>query len=136
MSLYIFPDATSATIEVLRQRVPAEVLGVTFGTLDPATQATGGPPLPYVRVRLDTAYGSRTPATHTSAMRLNVYDHSEEETLHLGHICLAVLRAYPGGEKVRHFRYLTGPVSTVDPDTGAPMTYLTLGARLRPTILE
>jgi hypothetical protein len=130
VTLVVFPDAMLATLEVLRDRLPAYASGVVCGTLDPKPDQS----LPYVRVRLDATFG-RYPVAETATVRLLVHAASEAKALSLAQTARAVLLAYEGGAKARSFGRLTGPFPTTDPDTGSPVAFLTVAARLRPTTL-
>lgn len=132
--LVVFPDARIATLAVLRAEASTIGDGVTFGTRVPDVANTGGPTLPFVLVSHDATYG-RFPVTETAAIRLTVWAASEAATLALAQRARAVLLAYPGGTAVRSFGRLTGPIPTADPDSGTPIAYLTVAARLRPTQL-
>lgn len=134
--LVVFPDAKLATLEVLRHRIPAEVDGVAVGTTDPRTQNPNAPSFPYVRVvGFDSTYG-KYPVTQTSSVRLNVYDATPAKALRLAHVVHGILLAYEGGPEVRSFGAQSGPLPTTDPDTNAPVAFLTVSARLRPEPLE
>lgn len=132
-TLVVFADARLAALEVLRANASAVAPGVTFGTRQPDVAGNGGPALPYVLVGHDAAYGtSRT--GETAVVRLAVWARSESSALSIAQRARAVLLAYRGGIKARGFRPLTGPIPTTDPDSGTPLAYLTVAARLRPTI--
>lgn len=129
--LVIFPDPMLAVLEVLRERLPAHVEGVTLGTKTPDPDKGEPASLPYVLVRQDGAWGTY-PVQETATVRLTVWAGSEARALAVVRTARALLLAYEGGAKVRSFGNLTAPMPTEDPDTGAPLGYCTVAARLRP----
>lgn len=130
-----FPDAKLAALPVLRARVPAHAAGVTFVTKDYAPDDPDRPALPYVVVSVDAAFG-RYPVTRSATVRLVAHTETDAEAPALAGVCQAVLLAYEGDAAVRGFGELTGPIPTTDPDTGGPVAYVTVAARLRPQPLE
>lgn len=144
--LVVFPDPVAETIAVLRARLTAEFPAVEFGTRDPmppvqsrfgspSYQSEDTPPLPYVRVRLDGGH-TRYPVLHTATIRLNAYARTEDQSLELARVAQGILLAFEGNARVRSFSPVFGPISTADPDRGAPLAFLTLTARMRPQPLE
>lgn len=134
--LVTFPDPMLAVLEILRDRLPAtEAAALNLGTILPEDHAEGAfPGLPYAAVRLDaTAPGY--PVTETATIRVAIWAASEAKGLRLAQVVRAVLAAYEGGPKVRSLSPLTGPYPSSDPESGAPLSYLTVAARLRPTTL-
>lgn len=133
-TLVRFPDPLSATLDVLRARVPALAAGVTFGTLRPEVKKDGGPRLPYVCLSVDTVTG-QYPVVSSAVVRVAVWGTSDAKGLDLARVCHAVLRAYEGDSKVRSFGQGTDPIPTSDPDSGSPLSYFTVSARLKPSPL-
>lgn len=134
MPITTFYDPILATLNILRSRLPAEHLGVRFGTDAPDFTQRGGA-TPYVRVRLDGSFG-KYPVTQSATVRVQVYAETEPLALELAHTIQALLLSYEGGKEARSFGFLTGPITTRDPDTNKPLAFLTTSARLRPRPLE
>lgn len=132
--LVVFPDALLETLAVLRSRTDLYP-SATFGTYTPEPADDGGPALPYVRVSLDSASG-KYPVSQSASVRVYVWGVNAAGALALAHRCRAVLLAFDGNAKVRHFRDLTDPIPSTDPDSGAPVAFFTVAARLRPETLE
>lgn len=130
MTVYTFPDAQLAALELLR--ADARFAGVEFGTKPQDADAPR--PLPYVAIRLDRSV-PRLRVLQTATIRVSVWHTSEALGLALAQSLHAVLLAYAGGDAIRNVGELAGPVPTEDPDTGAPLSFFTVAARLRPTPL-
>lgn len=131
-----FPDAQLAALAILRAEsgVGALFEGVTFGTkpLDPALPSASTPP--YVAVALD-ASGGFYPVVEVATLRVSVWHLTDHDGLDVAKKVRAVLLAYLGDAEVRSFGDLTAPVPTTDPDSGGPLSYFTVAARLRPITL-
>jgi hypothetical protein len=130
----VFPDAILAALEVLRAQVPGHVPGAAFGTAAPSVQRTGDLKAPYGMVALDAVFG-QYPVHQSATIRVVAYGTTEAQTLALAQICRTVLLTHEGGGAARSFGELTGPIPSSDPDTGAPVAYFTVAARMRPTPL-
>ena len=133
MTAVLFPDARLATRDTLTSllagRTEREATGVTVSTkpVDP------GGPRPYVRVQADGS--SRTSRLDgQQAIRVSIWHRDEGLGFALARLCEALLLgAHAPG--VRSFGDRTGPLPTEDPDTGEPLSYFTITARLEPTQL-
>lgn len=134
MTGLVFPDARLITRDVLRtllaDRPEPEAQGVTVSTKPSDPQGAR----PYVRVQVDGS--SRTPRLNgQQAVRLSIWHRDEGLGFALARLCEALLLgAHAPG--VRSFGDRTGPLPTEDPDTGEPLSYLTLTARLVPEQLD
>lgn len=132
----LYPDPMLAAVAIVRSllssREEPEASGVTVGTRVPRS---GAPPLPFVLVRSDGNVSGANQAEERASIRLSIWHRSEEEGIALASLARALLLAYPGGPDVRSFGRLTGPIPSEDPETGAPLSYFTVAARLRPTTL-
>ncbi|WAB10788.1 tail terminator [Arthrobacter phage Tuck] len=130
-STILFPDPQKATVDVLRLaligRHEAVAQGVTVSTKPPKGTA---PNLPYVQVRSDGRFRDAR-LNGRASVRIIVWHTDEGYGEELAGLCEALLLAATSPE-IRGFSPLTGPMPTGDPDTGAPMSYFTLTARLRP----
>ncbi|QOP65141.1 tail terminator [Arthrobacter phage Phives] len=130
-STILFPDPQKATVDVLRLvlagRPEAVAQGVTVSTKPPKGTA---PNLPYVQVRSDGRFRDAR-LNGRASVRIIVWHTDEGYGEELAGLCEALLLAATSPE-IRGFSPLTGPMPTGDPDTGAPMSYFTLTARLRP----
>lgn len=135
--LVYFPDAQAATLAVLRAHVSAHTdESVTYGTKPLDVKKDGRPELPYVAVRIDATSTGVMRTDQTATLRVAIWHKSEASGLALAQIVLGVLAAYAGDDAVRAFQERTGPIPTEDPDTGAPLSYFTVAARLRPVPME
>lgn len=130
----VFPDPIIAALAILRANVPAHVGGAAFGTVAPSAQRTGDSAAPYGMVALDAVSG-RYPVHLSATLRVVAYGATEAQTLALAQVCRAVLLSDDGTGAARSFGELTGPIPSADPDTGAPIAYFTVAARMRPTPL-
>jgi hypothetical protein len=132
--LVVFPDPILATLELLRERVSPHYPNVSFVSRDYDESDPDNPGRPYLVVRQDGAYGQH-PVTRTAALRLVAHETSEAKAYRLASVCQAVLLAYEGGVKVRSYGDLTGPIPSKDVDSGEPLAFFTVAARLRPSTL-
>lgn len=130
-----FPDAQPIVRDLLKARLAGRtepsVLGVTVSTRPvPEGDAV---PRPYVRVR---SFGSSRDSrlNGQSTVRVSVWHRDEGLALDLALIAEALLLE-AGSDKVRGFTSDAGPLPTEDPDTGEPLSFFTLTARLRPESL-
>lgn len=123
-----FADPRAATLATLRALRP----GVTFGTLRlddfPENDV---PALPYAMVAADGTF-IRQRATATATVRVTVWAETDAAGYALADDLHADLLAWEGGPGVLGFRPQSGPLPTDDPDTGRPMTFFSVRARLRP----
>lgn len=131
---FIFPDPMLAVLDVLRPALAAsaapEAQDVTVGTKAPLPRDLP-PLLPFVLVRSDGA-GVESRVVEAATIRVAVWHRSEALGLALAQRVRAILLAHRG-ETIVSVTPLTGPIPTSDPDSGAPLTYLTLSVRTRPT---
>ncbi|QNJ56513.1 tail terminator [Arthrobacter phage Niobe] len=130
-STILFPDPQKAVVDVLKLvlmgRPEAVAQGVTVSTRPPKGTS---PSLPYVQVRSDGRFRDAR-LNGRASVRIIVWHTDEGYGEELAGLCEALLLAATSPE-IRGFSPLTGPMPTGDPDTGAPMSYFTLTARLRP----
>lgn len=130
-STILFPDPQKAVVDVLRLvlmgRPEAVAQGVTVSAKPPKGTA---PSLPYVQVHSDGRFRDAR-LNGRASVRIIVWHEDEGLGEELAGLCEALLLAATSPE-IRGFSPLTGPMPTGDPDTGAPMSYFTLTARLRP----
>lgn len=128
-----FPDPQRAVRDLLRVllagRTEAVAAGATVSVKPPAEDAN----LPYVQVRSDGRFRDSR-LNGRSSVRVIVWHRDEGLGEELAGLCEALLLASTSAE-IRAVSPLTGPIPTGDPDTGAPMSYFTITARLRPAQL-
>lgn len=123
-----FHDPRAGTLAVLRALAPA----ATFGTLRLEDFPEGDvPALPYGLVASDGSF-VRQRVTATATVRVAVWGETDAAGYDLADDLHASLLAYEGGPDLYGFGPQTGPLPTTDPDTGRPMTFFTVRARLRP----
>jgi len=131
-----FPDAQLATRNLLRDIFAAEVdptvPEVTVSTRD-LPGSDNDRPMPYVRVRLDGT-DRDSQLNGTADLRITVWNTDEGLALWLAGYCEARLLA-SSGRGVRNFGAGLGPTPTTDIDTGLPIAFFTITARLSPTQL-
>ncbi len=130
-----FPDPQVAAVTVLRN-TPDLPPGLTFGTKTWRPGDPPAPPLPHVVVSVDLerpSFAAQGDAVATRVdLRLVAHAESEYAAGQLARWCVAALHAHRGGQGVRYFRTTTGPIPSYDLDTGSPVSYFTVQARLRP----
>jgi len=130
----MFPDPRLGVRDLLREllagRTEPYARDVEVSTRGPSSRSdeTGG--RPYVRVVSDGRFrNSRLNGRAT--VRVIVWHRDDGAAEALAALCEALLLA-AHGHGVRGFSPLVGPRPTGDPDTGAPMSYFTVTARLTP----
>lgn len=130
-----FPDGQLAVRDLLRAllsgRDEPEVIGAVVST-KPLPGSDEERQLPHVQVSLDgSARDSRLNGRAT--VRVTVTHRDEGRALALAALCEALLLAYPSGE-VRSASPVAGPIPVPDgdPDTGLPLAFFSITARLRP----
>ena len=128
-----FPDPQRAARDLLRElladRLEPSALGATVSTKS-LPGSDDARPLPYVQVRSDGRFrDSRLNGRAT--IRVVVWHRDEGLAEDLAGLCEALLLA-GSSAAIRAFSPVTGPIPVGDPETGLPMSFLTLTARLRP----
>ncbi|WP_050053385.1 hypothetical protein [Pseudarthrobacter siccitolerans] len=130
MAVVTFPDPQLATRNLLRNllanRTEPVAAGATVSTKPPAEHQA----LPYVQVRSDGKFRDAR-LNGRASVRVVVWHKDEGLGEELASLCEALLLSSASPE-IRGFSPLTGSIPTGDPDTGAPMSYFTLTARLSP----
>lgn len=127
-----FPDPLLALLTILRAEVP----DATFGTRLPEDfDHLTRPGLPYVLIRADATF-TRYPIVETATVRVTVWHTTAAAAAALAQRVRAVLLSYPGGPDVRSVAQVSGPVPTIDPEGGTPLSTFSVAARLRPTTQE
>lgn len=129
--LTTFPDARIETLAVLRALLPAHAPTATAGTKTPEQLGDRYPGAPYLMVSLDAA-STTYPVVERATVRVAVWGESDASGLALAQLARGLLVSYRGGSGVRSFSTLVGPTPTDDPDSGSPLSYFTVEARLRP----
>ncbi|WP_229398177.1 hypothetical protein [Micromonospora okii] len=123
-----FHDPRASTLAVLRELRP----GLSYGTKRLEDFPAGDvPALPYVMVAADGTF-VRQRATATATVRVAAWGESDATGYDLADDLHARLLAYEGGPGVHGFLPMAGPLPAEDFDTGRPMTFFTVRARLRP----
>jgi hypothetical protein len=133
MTAIRFPEPRRAvrdlTRELLAGRTEPEALGVVVSTKPPSPDDSKRQ-LPHVQVRSDGSFrDSRLNGRAT--IRVAVWHRDEGLGQDLA-LLLEALLLDASSARVRGFGSVSGPLPTSDPDTGEPLSYLTLTARLRP----
>ena len=128
-----FPDPRLAVRDLVREllagRTEPSALGAVVSTKT-ASPDDAKRTLPHVHVRSDGSYrDSRLNGRAT--VRVVVWHRDEGLAQDLALLLEALLLATTSN-RVRGFSSVTGPLPTSDPDTGEPISYFTLTARLRP----
>lgn len=128
-----FPDAQRAVRDLLRvllaSRTETYATGATVSTKG-LPGADGTRPLPYVQVRSDGKFrNSRLDGRAT--VRVLVYHRDEGLAEELAALCEALLLSASSAD-VRGSTPVTGPIPTGDSETGLPLSFFTITARLRP----
>lgn len=134
MSPITYPNARRETVGILRAALAASssplAAGVTVSARKPPEAGDGVEWRPYVRVSSDGRF-TDSRLNGRASIRLVVWHTDDGLGEDLAALCEALLLDYHG-PKVRSYGPLTGPNPTGDPDTGDPMTYVTVTARLQP----
>ncbi|MFD0044743.1 hypothetical protein ACFVGV_06085 [Pseudarthrobacter scleromae] len=129
----VFPDPRRAVRDLLKVLLAARsepyAQGVTVSTKAPTSSA----PLPFVQVKSDGRFrDSRLNGRAT--VRVLVYHRDEGLGEDLAGLAEALLLE-SSSPQVRGFSPISGPLPTADPDTGAPLSFFTITARLTPANL-
>jgi hypothetical protein len=129
----LFPDAQKAVRDLLRVllagRTEPEAAGAIVSTRD-LPGADESRSLPYVQVRSDGRFrDSRLNGRAT--VRVIVWHRDEALTEALAGLCEALILA-AHSDDVRSVSPVSGPIPTGDPDTGLPLSFFTITARLTP----
>lgn len=128
-----FPDPQLAVRDLLRVllagRPEPYAAGVTVSTRSP-DGTDEAPRLPYIQVRSDGRFRDSR-LNGRASVRVIVWHRDEGLGEDLAGLAEALLLA-GSSDRIRGASPLTGPMPTGDPDTGAPMSYFTITARLRP----
>lgn len=133
-----FPDAQLATRDLLRALLSGRsepfVAGVTVSTKVRGDKSDDLPALPYIAVRTDgNVRDSRL--NGRANVRVSVWHKDEGLGLQLAGLCEALLLG-SGSVAIRGFSPVTSPIPTSDPDTGDPLTFFSVTARLRPVQID
>lgn len=131
--LVTFPDPIAATLTVLRAVLPdhPDTASVTCGSLQIEDASARGVSLPYLMVDVDSARNPALPL-RIAALRIVVWHGEPAAASRIAEVAKAALVAYGGGAGVRSFGSpASGPIPSEDPDSGQPMSYFTIAARLR-----
>jgi hypothetical protein len=129
----VFPDPQLAVRDLLRalleERTEPEALGARVSTRG-LPGADENRSLPYVQVRSDGRYrDSRLDGRAT--VRVTIWHTDEGLAENLAALCEALLLAATS-DKIRGITPVMGPIPTGDEETGLPLSFFTITARLRP----
>lgn len=116
--------------EVLATRTEPEALGAVVSTKT-ASPDDAKRVLPHVHVRSDGSFRSSR-LEGRATVRFVVWHRDEGLAQDLALLLEGLLLANPRSPSVRSFSPVSGPLPTSDPDTGEPISFFTLTARLRP----
>ena len=124
-----FPDPQLAVRDLLRELLADRPEAYAAG----AVVSTKGPTgvLPYIQVRSDGSFRDAR-LNGRASIRVVVWHKDEGLGVSLAALAEGLLLA-ASSDRIRSASSLTGPIPTGDPDTGAPMSYFTITARLRPS---
>jgi hypothetical protein len=131
----VSPDAQRATRDVLRTALATREPGATVSTRVPDFRSDDAPSLPYVLVRSDGRFRDAR-LNLRATVRVSVWHRDEGLTEDLAALCEGLLLAYEGGPAARSFQSVVGPLPAGDPETGDPLSFFTVTARLRPVQLS
>jgi hypothetical protein len=135
MTLITFADAQLVTRDALRRllgtRLEPYALDVTVSTRDlPGDDSAR--PLPYVRVTDDGPASRDSRLVAVAPLRVVVWHTDVGLAKALAGLIEGLLLDEAVANGVRGYTPGTGPVGTEDPDTGLPIAYITIDARLAP----
>lgn len=133
--LVVFPDIQSAGAAVLRTALAGRpepfAAGATVGTRVPGDRSPETPRLPHVLVRLDADLPHPSMANTRATLRCTVW-HTDADSAHdLAQLCRGLWLVHDG-TVLRSVRPGTGPLPTVDPDTGVDLSTFTVIANVKP----
>ncbi|WLZ10618.1 hypothetical protein [Arthrobacter phage SWEP2] len=132
----MFPDPQLAVRDLLRVLLTGRTEPYAQGAVV-STKAPPGtdeaPVLPYIQVTSDGQFRDSR-LNGRASVRVIVWHRDEGLGVSLAALAEALLLA-GSSDRIRGASPLTGPLPTGDPDTGAPMSYFTITARLRPAQL-
>lgn len=126
----VFPDPQLAVRNLLRVLLAERGITATV-TTKPRSAKTES--LPYVQIRSDGRYRDAR-LNGRATIRVLVYHRDEGLGEELAGLIEAILLAADSAQ-IRGFSPVMGPIPTGDPDTGEPLSFFTLTARLRPANL-
>lgn len=122
-----------AAVSVVRETVTASPEPVFDGaTVSVKVPRDGTPPTPFFLVRAEGNFPGASPASERASIRVSVWHDSEDLGLDAASLLRSRLLSYSGGSGIRSFGRLTGPIPSEDPESGRPLTFFTVAARLRP----
>lgn len=134
-----FPRATPAVRDLIRRlldnRPESWAQGVTVSTKLPPTSSDEDPGIPRIAVRSDGRFRDSR-LNGRASIRVLVWHRDEGLGEELAVLLEGLLLASSVPGVIRGFGPLIGPQSTTDPDTGNPLTYFTVTARLVPSNLS
>ena len=126
-----FPDPQRAVRDLLRAALTdrPEASGATVSTKAlPGSDESRS--LPYIQVRSDGRIRD-TVLNGRATIRVLVYHSDEGLGEDLAGLCEALLLA-SSSDEVRSCSSVAGPIPAGDPETGLPLSFFTITARLRP----
>lgn len=134
MTAVRFPDGQRAGRDLLRTlltgRPEPEAAGLVPANVSTRVPSGAAVPKPYVMVRVDDA-GRDSRLNGYAVLRVTVWHRDEGLALSLASLCEALLLDARGAE-VRAVSPVTSPIPTTDPDSGDPLAFFRVTARLRP----
>lgn len=139
MSVITYADGQLATRDIVRRLLSARpepyAQGVTVSTKD-LPGSDDDRPIPYVRVTDDGPSSRDARLDIVAPIRVVVWHTDVGLAKRLAGLIEGLLLDEANGDGVRGFTPGTGPIGTEDPDTGLPIAYITLDARLAPRQTE
>lgn len=136
MTAILFPDPRLALLEVLvpllAERDEPYAQGVRVSAEDPPRGQ--GARRPWVRLSVDGRVRDAR-LNGRATIRVAVWHSTEEDGEALAALIEALLLDAAHTADLRGCSPLVGPMPTGDPDTGEPLSYFTVTARLRPSNL-
>ena len=131
-----FADAQLSVRDLLRTLLSGRLgsaEGVTVSTRLPGTKSDDAPALPFIAVRVDA--NARTyRLLGLATVRVAVWHRDEGLGVDLAALCEGLLLSASSPE-VRSIGPVNSPLATTDPDTGDPLAFFTVVARLRPSLI-
>lgn len=136
-AIITFPDPQKAVRDLLRAalatRAESYALGATVSTRD-LPGADERRSLPYIQVRSDGRFRN-SQLNGRATIRVLVWHRDEGLCEELAGLCEALLLA-GNSKEIRGCSAISGPLPTGDTDTGLPLSFFTVSARLRPRQLN
>lgn len=136
--LVAFADVQAAGASVLRDALAGRgepyVTGVQVGTRVPADRSAEAPHLPLLVVRKDLDMPHASMANSRCTLRVTAWHTGADQAHDLAMLAQGLLLIHSGAV-IRGVRPGTGPLASIDDESGVDLSWFTVRANVRPTVL-